>query len=60
MHLITSEAGEGFTERLLRRGIQVHITSETDPETAVRLLLADQLPRLPPTPHRADDAECTH
>ncbi len=60
MHLITTEAGEGFTERLARRQIQVHITSETDPDTAVKLLLAGELPAIAPTPHRADDEDCQH
>lgn len=50
MLLITSEAGEGFTERLARRGTRVLITSETDPETAVALWLDGRLPTLPPTP----------
>jgi hypothetical protein len=50
MVLITTEAGEGFTERLARRGTRVLITSETDPETAVRLCLDERLPLLTPTP----------
>lgn len=41
---ITGEAGDGFLERLARRGTQVHITSERDPHTAVELLLEDRLP----------------
>jgi predicted Fe-Mo cluster-binding NifX family protein len=50
MVLITAEAGEGFTERLARRGTKVQITSETDPETAVALYLDGRLPTLAPTP----------
>ncbi|ESQ15976.1 MAG TPA: nitrogen fixation protein [Chromatiaceae bacterium] len=50
MVLITSEAGEGFSERLARRGTQVLITSETDPKTAVALWLDGRLPTLAPTP----------
>jgi len=47
--LITAEAGEGFRERLARRGTQVHITTERDPHTAVALLLDGRLPRKMPT-----------
>ena len=50
MVLITAEAGEGFTERLTRRGTKVQITGETDPETAVALYLDGRLPTLAPTP----------
>nr|CRH05909.1 conserved protein of unknown function [Candidatus Magnetococcus massalia] len=52
--LITGEAGEGLTERLARRDITVHITSETDPHKAVELLLAGTLPKRDPHPHGAD------
>jgi len=57
MVLITNEAGEGFRERLARRGTQVHITSEQDPHTAVTLLLQDRLPVKAPTAR--DKACCT-
>jgi hypothetical protein len=50
MVLITAEAGEGFTERLERRGTRVIITGETDPKTAVALYLDGRLPRRAPTP----------
>ena len=50
MVLITTEAGEGFTERLARRGTRVLITSETDPKTAVALWLDGRLPTRAPTP----------
>jgi predicted Fe-Mo cluster-binding NifX family protein len=49
MVLIANEAGEGFRERLARRGTQVHITSERDPHTAVALLLEGKLPAKAPT-----------
>ncbi len=52
MVLITNEAGEGFRERLARRGTQVHITSERDPSTAVALLLEGKLPAKAPTPRQ--------
>lgn len=55
--LITGEAGDGFRERLARRGTQVHITSERDPHTAVELLLEDRLPALNPTPRDASHCE---
>jgi hypothetical protein len=51
MMLITSEAGEGFRERLARRGTQVHITTERDPHMAVELLLEGRLPVKEPTAH---------
>lgn len=50
MVLITSEAGEGFRERLAKRGTEVHITSERDPHTAVALWLEGKLPGKAPTP----------
>ena len=56
MVLITAEAGEGFRERLARRGTRVHITSEQDPHTAVELLLEDRLPALDPIPK--DESHC--
>ena len=56
--LITNEAGEGFSERLARRGTRVCITSERDPHTAVRLLLEHALPGKAPTAHAESD--CDH
>lgn len=56
MVLITSEAGEGFRERLARRGTQVHITSERDPHTAVALLLEGKLPGK--EPNTGDGCHC--
>jgi len=53
--LITNEAGAGFRERLARRGMQVYITSEPDPHTAVALLLEGRLPVKEPT---ANDKAC--
>lgn len=50
MALIAAEAGEGFSERLARRGTQVHITSEPDPHTAVALYLEGRLPAKAPSP----------
>ena len=52
MVLITNEAGEGFRERLAKRGTQVHITSERDPSTAVALLLEGKLPAKAPAPRQ--------
>ena len=52
--LITAEAGEGFTERLARRGTQVVITDEPDPLTSVIRWVEGRLPTLPPTPHEPD------
>jgi hypothetical protein len=53
MVLITKEAGEGFRERLARRGTRVHITSVRDPHTAVGLLVEGALPDAAPTPKEA-------
>jgi hypothetical protein len=52
MVLIAAEAGEGFRERLARRGTQVHITTEQDPHTAVALLLDGRLPAKAPSPSK--------
>jgi hypothetical protein len=53
MTLITAEAGEGFRERLARRGTQVHITTEQDPHTAVSLFLEGRLPQKAPSARHA-------
>lgn len=37
--LITGGAGEHFKERLAARGVRVHVTTETDPVTAVAAYL---------------------
>lgn len=54
--IVTNEAGEGFRERLARRGTHVHITTEPDPHTAVALFMAGELPEKPPIPR--DQCEC--
>lgn len=51
MVLITAEAGEGFTERLARRGTRVVITDERDPHTAVTRWVDGDLHVVEPT-HR--------
>lgn len=43
-YLITSGCGEGFVRKMGSRGVQVHTTSETDPVTAAKALLAGTLP----------------
>ncbi len=54
--LITGGAGDGFKHRMLRRGIQVIATGETDPLAAVRAYFSGSLK--PPVPHaHADGAE---
>ncbi|OSM06193.1 NifB/NifX family molybdenum-iron cluster-binding protein [Magnetofaba australis] len=52
--MITGEAGEGITERLARRDVDVRITPETDPTTAARLYLQNALPASDPHPHNED------
>jgi len=49
--VISGSAGDGFRRRLAERGVHVATTSETDPEQAVRLLLANALPPAPPHAH---------
>ena len=51
--LITAEAGEGFRERLARRGTEVYITTEQDPHTAVSLFLEGRLPEKAPSAPKA-------
>lgn len=51
--LITGGAGDGFMQRLARRGIRVVATSELDPETAVHAFLAGCLKA--PGPHAPHD-----
>ena len=55
MLLLTADAGEGFRERLQRRGITVVITSERDPEQAIRKMFDGTLPEIPPTPREQCD-----
>lgn len=55
MVLIATEAGEGFSARMKRRGITVHITNETNPITAIEKLLAGNLPTLSEKPHNEGD-----
>lgn len=49
--LITAGCGDGFIQRMARRGIRVVTTSETDPATAVTAVLAG-LPLPEAEPHR--------
>lgn len=45
--LVTGEMGSGLKQRLMQRGIQGVITSETDPDQAVATLLAGAIEFLP-------------
>lgn len=47
--IITGSAGPGFIRHLASRGIQVFVTSETDPRRAIRALLDGTLASA--TPH---------
>jgi len=49
--IVTAGCGEGFRNRMARRNIPVRATSETDPATAVRLLLEGRLPPQLPEAH---------
>ncbi len=44
--LITGGAGSGFVNRMANQSVNVLITSETDPETALKLLISQKLPIL--------------
>ncbi|MGK7931815.1 MAG: NifB/NifX family molybdenum-iron cluster-binding protein [Microcystaceae cyanobacterium] len=55
--LITGEAGEGLSKRLSRRGIQVYITDEKDPVTAVKGVMSNSLHTISEMPHK-DDGSC--
>jgi predicted Fe-Mo cluster-binding NifX family protein len=46
--LIAGGMGEGLQARLARKGINAVVTTESDPERAVRLWLAGSLPRIAP------------
>lgn len=53
--LVTASCGEGFVRRLAARGIRVIATGESDPLTAVRLVVAGQpLPAPAPEDHHHD------
>jgi predicted Fe-Mo cluster-binding NifX family protein len=53
--LITGGAGEGFKQRLAQHGVRVIATGETDPETAVRDMLAGTLKLPQPDDHDAHE-----
>ncbi len=48
--LITAGCGEGFVRRLAQHGVQVVVTGESDPLTAVQKVVQG-LPLAPPQPH---------
>lgn len=54
-YLITSGCGEGFIRKMAQRGIQVKVTSESDPLTAVNALLAGHLSGVDSSCHEHDD-----
>jgi len=49
--VITGGAGPGFVNRLATQSTKVVITSETNPDKAVKLLLAGTLPQQAPEHH---------
>ena len=49
-YLITGSGGQGFIQRLARADVQVILTSEEDPLTAVQAVLEGK-PLAPPAPH---------
>jgi predicted Fe-Mo cluster-binding NifX family protein len=50
--LISGGMGDGLRARLARRGIEALVTTETDPELAVRAWLEGRLPQGEPRPHQ--------
>lgn len=53
--LITGECGDNFVHKMERRGVRVIRTSETDPMSAIRKLLAgEELPPAAPHDHGHD------
>jgi predicted Fe-Mo cluster-binding NifX family protein len=60
--LIAGGMGDGLKARLARRGIEALVTSETQPERAVRAWLEGRLPLGEPRPHEhgANHAHAHH
>jgi len=54
--LVTQGAGTGFVQRLARYGIQVHVTSESDPVHAVNQLAGGD-PLAPGLPHEHEHGQ---
>ncbi|MEZ5535166.1 MAG: nitrogen fixation protein [Thiolinea sp.] len=50
-YLITAGCGAGFIRKMNSRDVEVRVTSETDPLTAARALLAGNLPEIDPAEH---------
>ncbi|HEB95622.1 MAG TPA: nitrogen fixation protein [Sedimenticola thiotaurini] len=49
--LITAGCGQGFVGRMVAWGVQLHVTSETDPLQAARAVVRGE-PLPPPLPHQ--------
>ena len=58
--LITGSCGDGFIRKMGSRGVQVRATSETDPITAVKALLAGTLPEAAPHDHAHQHGDDDH
>ncbi|SEH37370.1 NifB/NifX family molybdenum-iron cluster-binding protein [Magnetospirillum fulvum] len=54
--LLAISAGEGFVTKMMRRGLDVRLTAETDPAKAVSDYLADRLS--PPRPRPIGELLC--
>lgn len=59
-YVLVGSAGENFVAKLKRRGIEVIVTPEKDPATAVRQCLNGTLLRGEPHPHADDDDHQHH
>ena len=51
--LITGGSGQGFIQRMAREGVEVIVTGEQDPMTAVQAVITGK-PLAPPAPHDHD------
>jgi predicted Fe-Mo cluster-binding NifX family protein len=59
-YLITAGCGAGFVRKMGSRNVTVKITSETDPLTAAKALLAGNLPEREPEAHDHHHAHHHH
>ena len=54
--LVSGGCGHGFIQRMGAHGVQVLVTSETDPYAAARMIFSGE-PLPPAEPHHDDDVE---
>ena len=59
-YLITGGCGAGFIRKLGSHGVTVKVTSETDPLTAAKALLAGNLAQADPVEHTHEHSHAHH